>query len=64
MTTSGTSFETPSLRAPQDEDIGFLGQVLRPRSARMKVSLIQMNSISDKAANIAAAQALIERAVA
>jgi nitrilase len=30
----------------------------------MKVSLIQMNSISDKAANIAAAQALIEKAVA
>ena len=30
----------------------------------MKVSLIQMNSISDKAANIAAAEALIERAVA
>jgi nitrilase len=30
----------------------------------MKVSLIQMNSISDKAANIAAARALIERAVA
>ena len=29
----------------------------------MKVSLIQMNSISDKAANIATAQALIERAV-
>jgi nitrilase len=29
----------------------------------MKVSLIQMNSVSDKAANIAAAQALIERAV-
>jgi predicted amidohydrolase len=29
----------------------------------MKVSLIQMNSISDKAANIVAAQALIERAV-
>src|SRR6185437_7655458 len=30
----------------------------------MKVSLIQMNSTSDKAANIAAAEALIERAVA
>ena len=30
----------------------------------MKVSLVQMNSISDKAANIAAARALIERAVA
>jgi nitrilase len=30
----------------------------------MKVSLIQMNSINDKAANIAAAKALIERAVA
>src|SRR5579871_4884201 len=30
----------------------------------MKVSLIQMNSVSDKAANIAAAEALIERAVA
>jgi deaminated glutathione amidase len=30
----------------------------------MKVSLVQMNSISDKAANIAAAKALIERAVA
>ena len=29
----------------------------------MKVSIIQMNSISDKAANVAAAQALIERAV-
>ncbi len=29
----------------------------------MKISLIQMNSISDKAANIAAARALIERAV-
>jgi nitrilase len=29
----------------------------------VKVSLIQMNSISDKAANIAAAEALIERAV-
>jgi len=29
----------------------------------MKVSLIQMNSVSDKAANIAGAQALIERAV-
>jgi deaminated glutathione amidase len=29
----------------------------------MKVSLIQMNSVSDKAANIAAAEALIERAV-
>ena len=29
----------------------------------MKVSLIQMNSINDKAANIAAARALIERAV-
>src|SRR5579872_3063210 len=30
----------------------------------MKVSLVQMNSINDKAANIAAAKALIERAVA
>jgi nitrilase len=30
----------------------------------MKVSLIQMNSISDKAANIASARALIEKAVA
>jgi nitrilase len=30
----------------------------------MKVTLVQMNSISDKAANIAAARALIERAVA
>jgi deaminated glutathione amidase len=30
----------------------------------MKVSLVQMNSISDKAANIASAKALIERAVA
>ncbi len=30
----------------------------------MKVSIIQMNSISDKAANVAAAEALIERAVA
>ncbi len=30
----------------------------------MKVSLVQMNSISDKAANIAAARGLIERAVA
>ncbi|HLJ69755.1 MAG TPA: carbon-nitrogen hydrolase family protein, partial [Roseiarcus sp.] len=30
----------------------------------MKVSLVQMNSISDKAANIAAAKALIARAVA
>jgi len=30
----------------------------------MKVSLVQMNSISDKAANIAAAKALIERAIA
>lgn len=30
----------------------------------MKVSLIQMNSISDKAANVAAARALIEEAVA
>ena len=30
----------------------------------MKVSLIQMNSVSDKAANIVAAEALIERAVA
>ena len=30
----------------------------------MKVSLIQMNSISDKTANIAAAKTLIERAVA
>ena len=30
----------------------------------MKVSLIQMNSINDKGANITAAQALIERAVA
>ncbi|THD47274.1 MAG: carbon-nitrogen hydrolase family protein [Bradyrhizobium sp.] len=29
----------------------------------MKVSLIQMNSVSDKAANIAAARALIERAI-
>ncbi len=29
----------------------------------MKISIIQMNSISDKAANIAAAEALIERAV-
>ncbi len=29
----------------------------------MKVSLIQMNSLSDKAANVAAAEALIERAV-
>jgi len=29
----------------------------------MKVSIIQMNSISDKAANVAAAEALIERAV-
>ncbi len=29
----------------------------------MKVSLIQMNSISDKAANVAAAEALIEQAV-
>jgi predicted amidohydrolase len=29
----------------------------------MKISLIQMNSISDKAANLAAAQALIEKAV-
>lgn len=30
----------------------------------MKVSLIQMNSVSDKASNVAAARALIERAVA
>jgi deaminated glutathione amidase len=30
----------------------------------MKVSLVQMNSISDKAANIASAKALIERAIA
>ena len=30
----------------------------------MKVSLLQMNSISDKAANIVTAWALIERAVA
>src|ERR1700761_3769263 len=30
----------------------------------MKISLIQMNSINDKAANIAAAKALIERAIA
>ena len=30
----------------------------------MKVSLIQMNSISDKAANVASARALIERAIA
>ncbi|MBV8103744.1 MAG: carbon-nitrogen hydrolase family protein, partial [Hyphomicrobiales bacterium] len=30
----------------------------------MKVSIIQMNSISDKGANIASAEALIERAVA
>jgi nitrilase len=30
----------------------------------MKVSLVQMNSISDKAANIAAARTLVERAVA
>ena len=30
----------------------------------MKVSLIQMNSISDKPANIAAAKVLIEKAVA
>src|SRR3982074_1039377 len=30
----------------------------------MKISLIQMNSISDKAANIAAAATLIEQAVA
>ncbi|MGO4869044.1 MAG: carbon-nitrogen hydrolase family protein [Roseiarcus sp.] len=30
----------------------------------MKVSLVQMNSVSDKTANIAAARALIERAVA
>ena len=30
----------------------------------MKISLIQMNSISDKAANIASARALIEKAVA
>jgi predicted amidohydrolase len=30
----------------------------------MKVSLVQMNSVNDKAANIAAARALIERAVA
>jgi nitrilase len=30
----------------------------------MKVSLVQMNSINDKAANIAAARALVERAVA
>jgi nitrilase len=30
----------------------------------MKVSIIQMNSVSDKAANIAAAKALIDRAVA
>ncbi|MGH6851499.1 MAG: nitrilase-related carbon-nitrogen hydrolase, partial [Methylocella sp.] len=30
----------------------------------MKISLIQMNSVSDKAANIAAAATLIERAVA
>ena len=29
----------------------------------MKVLIIQMNSISDKAANLAAAEALIERAV-
>ena len=29
----------------------------------MKISLIQMNSIPDKAANIAAARALIERAI-
>src|ERR1700723_300641 len=34
------------------------------RNARMKVSLIQMNCINDKAANIAQARALIERAVA
>ena len=36
----------------------------RGASRIMKVSLIQMNSTSDKAANIAAAEALIEQAVA
>ncbi len=36
----------------------------KPSSLPMKVSLVQMNSVSDKAANIAAAKALIERAVA
>ncbi len=30
----------------------------------MKISLIQMNSVSDKAANLAQAKQLIERAVA
>jgi predicted amidohydrolase len=39
-------------------------QIVRvPERRAMKVSLIQMNSISDKAANVAAAEALIERAV-
>jgi deaminated glutathione amidase len=39
----------------------FVSRLERPP---LKVSLIQMNSINDKAANIAAAEALIERAVA
>jgi len=30
----------------------------------MKVTLVQMNSINDKAANLASAKALIEQAVA
>ncbi len=40
-----------------------LGEGDRTGDAALKVSLVQMNSVSDKPANIAAASALIERAV-
>ena len=46
-----------------DQRSNHIGEAF-PEPSAMKVSLIQMNSINDKAANIAAAEALIERAVA
>jgi nitrilase len=41
----------------------MLGDPARRKESAVKVSLIQMNSVADKPANIAAATALIERAI-
>src|ERR1700685_21486 len=55
-------------RRRRESVVRFCGAALAgpdwPLEAPLKVSLIQMNSINDKAANIAAARALVERAVA
>src|SRR5271156_5795046 len=60
--------QTPNLRSisskPSPPSCAVDARRRAAQIDRMKVSLIQMNSINDKGANIAAARALIERAVA